>query len=742
MKPAAVINQGEQFVTLRVTTDRPAEIQEALLTRDVQHVYKGDQNQAWDAVLANHCLARALGDSGTDLTFFIQDERLGTGDARLTRYWRAADRRYVLTEDYYRGRAGAVWVHQDASYGLFFTEAVSPEQFAAASIPLHRTAEVWENHAAEALRDAEWVRALAALGVTLPGLPDELSADAATRLGPVVNPETLHRFGAEHPVGALYYGLTKTDGLYGLAPVEDANVTLSSIRADDPELRRAGAWLLTHIAARGAMRLAGSAAQRRGMKARARKVAEWAEGFLRENPDASITDVQAALGRWLTAEIFPADRLELDRTSHFAHLEPADLPRLRTPEETLYFFLDLALRHPAEFTEAYNEALNRVGFGLQRIKWEPRSGRYTPPFFVELAPGGPGTPVYRYGLQLEGLRATTLLLTNASAGDITLETDRRITSVHDLARALFEHLPHTGGVVLVGKAATFAAELQRSPRGLGLPRQGSKYAPMVDHLVSGLRARGVLSQPTGLLIRIGLNAMDRLEAMGDLPLRLPRFLHGALGERATCGDVARRWRAVASDARELLHLLAQCLPGQHVHLVKALCLNARGGDWEAALNADPRLAHLAAQLSADPDGARRLRELGRELPLEVVACLERLTAQREALLRERRERLEAAAAQAKREGKRRVQPEVADLDARRERVECQQQLLLAAYVRRLWQRAESLPYLNDRPYTLALYLLFGRDIFPAICREVEFDVEWVSPFLSNSEHSVAHEIRA
>ena len=30
MKPAAVINQGEHFVTLRVTTDRPAEIQEAL----------------------------------------------------------------------------------------------------------------------------------------------------------------------------------------------------------------------------------------------------------------------------------------------------------------------------------------------------------------------------------------------------------------------------------------------------------------------------------------------------------------------------------------------------------------------------------------------------------------------------------------------------------------------------------------------------------------------------------------
>ena len=70
-------------------------------------------------------------------------------------------------------------------------------------------------------------------------------------------------------------------------------------------------------------------------------------------------------------------------------------------------------------------------------------------------------------------------------------------------------------------------------------------------------------------------------------------------------------------------------------------------------------------------------------------------------------------------------PEVARTEL--ERIECQLLLLYAAYVRRLWQRAESLPYVNDRPYTLALYLLFGREIFPPICRNVEFDVEYVSP---------------
>ncbi|HEU4754373.1 MAG TPA: hypothetical protein VFU47_14795 [Armatimonadota bacterium] len=715
MKPVSVINHGDDFVTLRATTDRPGEIQEALAAREVQHVFKGDQNQAWDAILANHCLSRAVGDSGAEITFFVQDERLGTSDARLARYWRGQGRRYVLTEDYYRGRSGAVWEHQDTSYGLFFTEAVSPEQFAGAAVHLHRAAELWEKHSAAALADSAWLTALSDLGVVLPRSGRMIRADRSTRLGPAVNREGLAELAGDYPVAGLYYAFTKTDGLYGVVPVENDNVTLSSIPAADPELRAAGQWLLLRAAA-GAMRLAGSAAQRRGVKSRARKLAAWAGQFLAERPGASVTDFQAGLGLWLTGEVFPADRIELDRTSRFTHMSAGDLPRLRAPEETLHFFLDLSLRYPREFTDAYNEALNRVGFGLQRMKYDPRTGRYTPPFFVEFAPDGEGTPVYRYGLELSGTESTLITLQH-NRGDIELRYAGPVRSALDLFRALIEGLERPQGVAIVGKAAAFAAELQRAPRGLGLPRQGSKYAPMVDHLISGLRARGVLDQPTGLLIRIGLNALDRLDAMGDLPLRLPRFLQGALGARATCRQVARKWRDAATHARCLLELLSACHFGQHVHLVKAMALNARGGaGWPAVLAADARLRKLAAHLESQPEGAALLRELGRDLPESAVQCIERLTRRREELLAARRTR-----------------PRTEDPARERERelIECQLLLLFAAYVRRLWQRAESLPYLNDRPYTLALYLLFGGDIFAPICREVEFDIEYLSfgPFV-------------
>ncbi len=728
MKPAAVINRGDQFVTLRATTDRPAEIQEALAIRDVQHVYKGDQNQAWDAVLANHCLSRAVGDSGAEITFFVQDERLGTADARLTRGWRQAGRKYVLTEDYYRGRAGAVWEHQDTSYGLFFTEAVSPEQFASASVHLHRSALLWEKHAAEILRDPSWLRALGELGVVLPNAAGGPSADAATRLGPGLHREELRQLGEDHPAAALYYAFTKTEGLYGIVPVENANEILSSIPANDPELRSAASWLQIHAAARGAMRLAVNPVHRKGVAARARRVADWARDYLEAHPDASVADFQIAFGEWLTHEIFPADRMALDRASRFAGLSNADLERLRAPEQTLHFFLDLALRHPREFSEAYNDALNRVGFGLQRMKYDPRTGHYTPPFFVELAPGGPGTPIYRYGLELSGTERTVITLRNESAGSIVVEAEGRVDSAHTLLHALLESLGEIEDLAIVGKAAAFAAELQRSPRGLGLPRQGSKYAPMVDHLVSGLRARGVLHQNTGLLIRIGLNALDRLDAMGDLPLRMPRFLEGTLGRVTTARTVAHQWRRVAGDAHRMLDLLSHCHVGQHVHLARLMALNARGGRWEEALSEDPRLAKLARQLRAFPDGDLLLRELGRDLPLPVAEQIEALSARRTELLAARQSALRREKEAAKREGRRRLQPDY-DPEQERERqvIECQLMLLFAAYVRRLWQRAESLPYLNDRPYTLALYLLFGKDIFPPICRQVEFDVEYVSP---------------
>lgn len=721
MKPAAIINRGPDFVTLRATTECPAELREALAARDVQHVFKGDQNQAWDAVVANHCLARAVGDDGVELTFFVQDERLGTADARLARHLRREGVRYALTEDYYRGRAGAVWEHQDVSQGLFYTEAVSPEQFAAAGIHLPLAARLWQRYAPELLADDSWLGAMAALGVTFPGGP--CAQDAATGLGPAVHPALLARLAAEDPAAALYQALTRSDGLYGIVPTVNDNLLLSSIPAADPELLRLGGFLLRR-AARGALRLAASPAHRRQVLRRARDLHRWAASFLADRPTASVADFQEALGCWLTRCIFPNDQLALDRSSRFTRVAPQLPPPDSDPGSMLLLF-DLALRHPAEFAAAYNDALNALGFGLQRVRYQEETGRFTPPFFVELAPRGPGTPVYRYGIELLG---TTVRLVNEAAGPLEWDAGRPLRSAAEFVAALYTRPEAAAGVSIIGKAATFAAELQRAPRGLGLPRQGSKYAPMVDHLVARLRARGVLRQPTGLLIRIGLNALDRLGAMGETVLVLPAFLRAPLGERATCAAVAAGWRRTAEEARSLLELLGRCEPGQQAHLARLL-LSLAGAGEDPPGRARPRLARLRARLASHPQAAL-LPRLAAELPPAVREELQRLLRRREELLAAR-EALTRAARRSHRVGRLVPDPHRrATLEQQLGRQECALLLLMAALVRRLWQRAESLPYVNDRPYTLALYLLFGPDIFAPICRGVEFDVEYPSPALA------------
>src|SRR5438552_3365636 len=292
----------------------------------------------------------------------------------------------------------------------------------------------------------------------------------------------------------------------------------------------------------------------------------------------------------------------LERTSHFTGLDAEDLYRLHHPADTLFFFLDLALRYPGEFAGAYNNALNRIGFGLQRVKFGPAGRRYLPPFFVEYAPAGEGTAVYRYSLELSGEDWTRVALLHPTAGAIALAADRPVRSAAELFRALFQGLgPETqpnGGCArlsIVGKAAPFAAELARWPRAMALPEQGSKYSPMIDHLLAELRQRGVLERIDQLVLRIGLNALDRLESMGEAPIRLPVFLRGALGAVLPATRLAREWRRAAAAARATLAALGGLEVGQHVHAMKVVAAAAAGRDVEAEAFHDAKLARFLAR---------------------------------------------------------------------------------------------------------------------------------------------------
>jgi hypothetical protein len=104
--------------------------------------------------------------------------------------------------------------------------------------------------------------------------------------------------------------------------------------------------------------------------------------------------------------------------------------------------------------------------------------------------------------------------------------------------------------------------------------------------------------------------------------------------------------------------------------------------------------------------------LARDLGPASSGAAEGLLAERAALLAERR----------------RARPPRAAARARAHRlrwVDAQITLVVAALARRQMQRAESLRYLNDRPFTLPLYLTFGADFLCELIARAEFAVEQI-----------------
>src|SRR5262249_5228835 len=137
---------------------------------------------------------------------------------------------------------------------------------------------------------------------------------------------------------------------------------------------------------------------------------------------------------------------------------------------------------------------------------------------------------------------------------------------------------------------------------------------------------------------------------------------------------------------------------------------------------DPRLRRfLQAVAGPEPEAWTPWTTIGADVPAEVGAVLDRLLSRRDDLLARRRALRVSCP------------PE---MEAERRTLDCQLLLLYAAYVRRLCQQADSLPYLNDRPYSLALWLLFGPEIFQVIVERAVFDFEFMCERVPGSACSV------
>jgi hypothetical protein len=150
--------------------------------------------------------------------------------------------------------------------------------------------------------------------------------------------------------------------------------------------------------------------------------------------------------------------------------------------------------------------------------------------------------------------------------------------------------------------------------------------------------------------------------------------------------------------------------GQHVTAMKVMAAAAAGQDLAREVAGDAKLARFLARPGTEAL-LPHLRALGCELPPDVLEVIRELLGRRAIVLAERRERREQT-------------PDV--LRHERAGIDTQLLVLYAALVRRLWQRAESLPYLNDRPYSLSLYLLFGPELLQRLAEQPTIALESVT----------------
>ncbi len=715
------------------TATRAVTLWDALRQRGISTVNKGDQNQLWDGALTDVALACALEperESGIRFRPFVHDEKLGTPDIRLCCLVDPAERPYLLTEDYYGRRSGAVWVTQDVSYGLFYTEPVSAEAFSAYGVDLPWLAAQWRRFRAELRQDSALRAALIALGLPL-AISD---SSRATGLGPVPEPEVLHTFFEQDPVGELYYLLTRSCGLYGIVPSLDRDESMSAVRADDPAVRRLATRLLVEFAVMGALRSTPDAQERRAIIQRARALVTAASSLLGDSP-LSFADAQAELGGFLAARCAGSTSeppYRLTRTSEFMMLAPEVIAQLGEPAVPPLVFFDLALRYPAEFAWAYNEALRRARLGLQRASYDPARGLFAPPFYVERwevdASGKPTLPRYQIELLEHGRRVR---LFRAGAPALEYTSEEPIRSAAAFLRLLAQQPGFERGVAIVGKAGPFAAEASLPPSALALPRQGSRYSPFVGHFIRALHEQGI-SLDGCLILRVGVNALDNLAVLGDRPIRLPPHLAAFFcpdrpDRCTTCADVAAQWRRIVARCEHLLGGLAALERGEFVHLMKLVALPP------VQPQSDPKLQRFLERVEERlPGAAARLHQFAESLPGDVRRYVAVLVNERERVLAARRQAPVVQELREVREVRDRWRIKallmqrrtaLAALDEWQDALELRLQLILAAQIRRLVQVTESLPYLNDRPYTLALYLMFGEELLQTLVQRAEFDIE-------------------
>lgn len=576
-----------------------------------ERYYKGDQNIAWDALPC----AKALLSVSPSPTFFIQDEKLGTADARITH-----KDKFELTSDYCNKLTGAVWIHQDISIGPFYALPTEPY--------IYKKFGFFLKHVDSSFED----------------ISDEFGLW-----------DCLFELGIAKRKGQIIRSLTEGENYIGIVPTVDVQRSISSYKLGEDGLGDFYRSMLM-LAYKGALKVSPRNLWP-GVKERSRKLAESAKEFALSNPEATVSDLQAFVWKFGFETIFETQPPKLTRASDVFSFD-GEIP---------HKVFMTALKYPQEFADSYNEALNKAHLPLKRLKL--KDGQMELPFFLECDVSG---ELVRWHIKATFEENISLRMYYKPEGAKVVKLPHNPT-IEDVKRGIGKEF---GCHTLIGKAGTLISELTRPPRIIALPEQGSKYAPMVRFLTKELRKRGI-EYDEGHLARIGLNALDSLEILGDSQINLPDFLSCFLGKTRSASWIASNWRNFATQSLQMIDAM-NFSSGQLLTLAKYIIIEKESNLPNVL---PPKLQKLGNVSGVSLPVSQKLLEQ-----------LKFLVASREAMLEQRRF----------------LKSEFKGVIAL-QKTEKAIMLLVAGVLKRHEQMA-SLLYMNRRPYALSFYLAFGPEI--------------------------------
>jgi len=226
---------------------------------------------------------------------------------------------------------------------------------------------------------------------------------------------------------------------------------------------------------------------------------------------------------------------------------------------------------------------------------------------------------------------------------------------------------------ITGKAIPFLNELRLFNKRIALPESGSKYTPACKAMVQLLRDNGI-QIPEASILRIGLNCLDHLDLAKEFRLQIPSILQPFFGEQITAVQFSQNWRSVCQRIQAVLEETTHFVEDQQIRLVEKWFSDP---ETRAISMMEPRLQKL---LRKTAQNYQQSRERKRQHPSD------------EAFEAFRIERWKL-------------------------------NLLVDFFKQRLVQVMDGLIYLNNRPYSLSVFLMFGPAFFWELIQYVTFREE-------------------